>query len=189
MTKEEIQKLIEELESLRKENLDLKITVGLPSPEIINGYPAPAKIQEDAILKGLRNQIDALKQTNKSLRQALAKYDDVERSLATLLPALEVQMKGQTTEIYHLKLNIDQTENTFAGVVRKLEQQIKLLRENHQREKEQMQLQFEQEILRIKSESESKLPVQKTRKKKKPAANAELPKVQNPFTDLNIFEI
>lgn len=187
MTKEEIQKLIKELESLRKENLDLKITAGLPSPEIINGYPAPAKIQEDAILKGLRNQIEALKAANQHLQQALDKYDNVERSLATLLPALEVQMKGQTTEIYHLKLNIDQTENTFAGVVRKLEQQIKMLRNNHQEEKEEMQRQFEQEILRMKAEfSQSNSFSEETTS---PPSSEDLPKIRNPFTDLNIFDI
>ena len=179
MSKEEIQQLLEELESLRKENLDLKITVGLPSPEIINGYPAPAKIQEDVILKGLRTQIQTLQESNRNLKQALEGYEEVERSLSTLLPALEVQMKGQTTEIYNLKQNIDQTENTFAGVVRRLEQQIKQMRAQWLAEKEELR----QEIFRLQAQ---RLEGKKSQnisaiKSGKPG--------ENPFTDLSIFEI
>ena len=179
MSKEEIQQLIEELESLRKENLDLKISIGLPSPELINGYPAPAEISDDAIIKGLRNQIQTLQEANQNLNHALKGYEEVGRSLSALLPALEVQMKGQTTEIYHLKQNIDQTENTFAGVVEKLEQQVKQLRHQLLEQREH----FHQELLQIQSRPlKAEKPSERT--SIDPSGNEE-----NPFTDLSIFEI
>lgn len=179
MSQEEIQQILDELEALRKENQDLRISGGLPSPELVNGYPAPARIKEDVILKGLRTQVSVLQQANKDMKQAMETYDNAERTLATLLPALEVQLKGQTTEIHNLKLNIEQTEHTFAGVVHKLEQQVKQMRKMHRAEKRDMQKQFEQELFRIQTEYET---LQAER------ASQLSRSVDSPFKDLSIFE-
>ncbi|RMG67821.1 MAG: hypothetical protein D6722_12615 [Bacteroidetes bacterium] len=133
MSSEEIDRLQYELESLRQENQKLKTTVAQPTGGRPPEPEAPAV--PDPVFKGLLQQYQRLKEVNARLQGLFAQYDEAERALAALLPALEIEFKGQSSEIAQLQQSLVETDQTYAEVVARLEQQLKAVRqENESRE-------------------------------------------------------
>lgn len=128
--------------------------------------------EHDPVLKGLQSQLSHLRQANQQMRQMASSYAELERSLATLLPALEIQIKGWDSEIRTLQSNSEESDQTYASVVDTLEQRIRAMRQDYE-----SRIQALEEALARSNRSSSEAP-------QAPEADGN---DSNPFRDLNIF--
>jgi len=174
MAEEDIQKLHSEIESLRKENRQLKIAAFQQLEKNRHGIQEEAPvIEKEPILKVLGRQLDDLKRLNAQVKNMLDGYREVQRSLGAILPALELQMEGWTNEVHNLKQHIEDSESAYAMVVTQLEQKLKESRKaSPEVEKLQQEIDHYKALVRA---YKSKLP------------NSEDREEEDPFTDLNIF--
>ncbi|MEM7654675.1 MAG: hypothetical protein AAF399_00990 [Bacteroidota bacterium] len=154
MTHEEIHQLLTENERLKKENEELKVHLSFSSVETINGYNDASELLNDTVFNSLNQRLSLLGQSNAQLKAALTGFEELEKGLSTLLPALEVQLRGWNTEINNLRRSIEHTENTYAGVVSKLEEQVASLRDSQQADKEELQAKHETQIAQLTQQME-----------------------------------
>lgn len=126
MAQDEIQQLKTELETLRRENLLLRQRTGTRS----NGHAQalPETVRHDNLLPAFQQQLTRLREAHQQLRAAHGAVGELQRSLETLIPALEIQMTGWTNEIHHLQAAQQDLEQTYATVVGRLEDRIKTLK-------------------------------------------------------------
>jgi uncharacterized protein (DUF342 family) len=191
MTHEEIQQLLLQINTLRQENEELRNSLNFSSVETINGYEDPSEVFKDTVFKGLKNQLSVLGKANQQFRSAATGYEDLEKSMSTLLPALEVQLRGWNNEILNLRQSIEQSENTYAGIVEKLEHQLRQLKisylkelaeqkAQHQAREEALQAELKAAKTQIQGSAERSTSSQRT----EPSA----PKRTNPFRTLSIYD-
>ena len=186
MSAEELDRLRQELETLRQENQALKSAVGQAAPT--NGHVAlvqPPAVP-DPVFKGLYQQYQRLREANAQLGALRAQYDEAERALATLLPALELEIKGWTTEIENLQQSLAETEQAYAEVVARLESQIRDLRQDTETREAQLRASYEARLDALQDRltrlESSPPPVGPS-----PAPRPEADEDDNPFTSFHIL--
>ncbi|MCI4670848.1 MAG: hypothetical protein MRZ79_22120 [Bacteroidia bacterium] len=124
MAEEDIQKLHSEIESLRKENQRLRIAAGEFLTQENGLAQESAVIDKDSILKVLSKQVENLNEINDQVNTMLDGYQEIQRSLGAILPALELQMEGWANEVLNLKKHIEISESAYAAVVQQLEDKL-----------------------------------------------------------------
>lgn len=87
------------------------------------------EVQKDPTLRALQAQLPSIRQASDLLKQGLEISEKVKMSLEALVPALEIQMFGLNSELEQHVRNQEETENAYASVVHKLEDQLKNLRQ------------------------------------------------------------
>jgi len=127
MAQEELSKLQSELESLRQENRRLKAMAHLRTDAYVATLPTDGAVA-DSLLPRFSEQLTRLKEANQRLQTATEGYTELTRSLDTLVPALEVQLRGLHSELHQLRGNQQDTEATYASVVADLEKRIQTLK-------------------------------------------------------------
>lgn len=149
MSAEEFDRLRHELESLRRENQELKSGAGLPAAA--NGHVAlaDAPAVPDPVFKGLHQQYQRLREANARLTSLQGQYHEAERALAILLPALELEIKGRTTEIDNLQQTLAETEQAYAEVVARLETQIRDLRRETEAREAHLRAEYAERLDRL----------------------------------------
>ena len=170
--------------------------------EELNGYPQLDEIRPDPTVQALRAQISPLTEAHQLFHQALEISDKVLRSLQAIAPALDMQIHGLNSENAQLKSATSDTENTYAGIVEKLENQIKVLKNEHSDAAQKQQEEYQAEIQRLqhtnillrkelnKALNELKKFQEQSEPKEESPFHMESPTNKpNPFSDLNIFEI
>lgn len=195
MTSEELQQLKEQLAALRIENERLKAENELNSSDMSGSYYGEPIIMKDTTFIALTRQLDALKNANRILNKASDAFLHIEKSMDAIVPALELQIKGLNTEIHQLKTAAVDTDFTYAGIVEKLEGQIKRMQEGFEEQLSSTRNQYEEEVNELKqeltdfrkklTEAQSLLESQT---QEKSHSEQTPPKSQGPFTTLSIFE-
>jgi chromosome segregation ATPase len=188
MTREDIQQLLTENERLKKENEELKVSLSFSSVETINGVEDPAELRNDTVFRNLNQRLDLLGQSNTQLKTALAGFEELEKGLSTLLPALEVQLRGWNSEINQLRRSIEQTENAYVGVVARLEEQVKDLRNSQEAEKQALEARHEAQLAHL-TQQIDQLSQRLSQTEAPPASLPSSAGQQeaNPFTSLSIY--
>lgn len=201
MAPEDLQQLKAELTTLRQENQRLRQAKTIISAEGVPLQELPEAIPPDTLLPTLVRQLDQLQEANAQFKTAVDLFDEVQRSLGTLIPALEVQFTGWTNEIYHLRTAQNDAEQAYASVVSRLETQLNNLkaRANEprsadlaqqllttQQEREQLQRRVGEleQALHTKQEN-----VVRPAEQDSDPSHSSQGDMQGPFTSLNIFDI
>ena len=172
--------------------------------EELNGYPQLDEIRPDPTVQALRAQISPLQEAHQLFSQALELSDKVLRSLQAIAPALDMQIHGLNSENEQLQNATSDVENTYAGIVEKLENQMKSLRNKYSEEKQRNEEDYQAEIQRLQhtnlllrkelnkaltelksfqNQFDQKEEVEDSR------MEIESPSKSNPYSDLNIFGI
>lgn len=199
MSQEEFQKLRAELESLRQENRRLRSVAHIPKNQ--NGHSPTVLPKHENLIPAFNQQLQRIKLANTHLGKAMENYQELSRSLETLIPALEVQLKGWVNQLQQQKDSQQGTESAYASVVDGLEGKLKKLRgEMDQLSKEsEMRLGLlQQENSQLKAQLTSlqqgpqlartqDTDVPDKGNETSPATGAETP--DDPFRTLNIFGI
>lgn len=81
--------------------------------------------QPDPMLQTLAQQMKLISQAKGHFTDGLHQLTEAERSLTTLIPALEIQIRGWTNEIQQLHQRLQETEATYAEVVDKLDARLR----------------------------------------------------------------
>ncbi|MEL7341943.1 MAG: hypothetical protein AAGM67_15790, partial [Bacteroidota bacterium] len=120
---EEQQHLLQEINQLREENARLKAVNGLSQ------MPEPSELEVDPLFLKIKQQLIHLQDANIISHKAMELTQQAEQALATMIPALEVEFHGMHNQIKQRdEANVD-LENTYVAVVQKLEEQLKLLKQ------------------------------------------------------------
>jgi hypothetical protein len=131
MTPEQIRRLQQEIASQQQKETH-------PEGEHLNGHTLPDFILEpekhDPVITGLHQQLRQVRSANRRMRELMDLYQEIERSLSTLLPALEIQVKGWNTEIQNLRQNAEDTDHAYVSIVTQLENKLSELRQAQQAE-------------------------------------------------------
>ncbi len=184
MSGQDIQKLQAELESLRKENQQLKVAAYQYSlPESPNVQELPV-IEKEPILNALAAQLSELRHANAQVRDALVSYEEVQGALEALIPALELQLKGWANQVEHLQTTAVETENAYASVVSKLEVKLKEVSKKDsitsEKQIQALRRQIDLQSLQI-ERLQQQIHQQSTQDGSNDASD-------DPFTNLNIFD-
>ncbi|MEM8887952.1 MAG: hypothetical protein AAGD28_08195 [Bacteroidota bacterium] len=94
----------------------------------LNSHTPTEEVKRDPALKALNAQLPAIRQAFELMKQSQEISEKVKMSMEALVPALEVQLYGLNSEIEQHVLNQEETENAYASVVRKLEDQLRIER-------------------------------------------------------------
>ncbi len=127
MAQEEIERLQTELEHLRAENHQLRAEADF-STYFSSSTPDAHLVPHDSLLPAFTQQLARIKHANEIFQEAVASYQELEKSLETLVPALEFQIKGWHNQLQGLQSYQAETENAYASVVGQLESKIKELK-------------------------------------------------------------
>ncbi|MEO0899345.1 MAG: hypothetical protein AAFY71_23235 [Bacteroidota bacterium] len=180
MAEEEIKRLQSEIESLRKENEELKIAAFQYIEENEGRDLGDSLvIEKEPILKVLGDQLSFLKKVNLQVIKAVNSYREVQKSLETILPALELQMEGWANEVQLLKKHIEASEAAYASVVTQLENKLKIQQASNGASKE---LTDAHRTIR-----ELQLRLDRFQMPHKQETSSPKGKDDDPFTSLNIF--
>jgi DNA repair exonuclease SbcCD ATPase subunit len=177
MSQEEVRRLKAEVSHLRKENQQLKVVAGWQSART-NGHSAASQEKPDPILNVLQNQLKQIKRANQAIRQAQELFLDAERSLETLIPALELQMKGWISEIHQLQDATGDAETAYAEVVARLEQQMRHIRRDLYEKEQALERRYQAEIASLTQELQAL--------RAQPPAQDDAPAPESPWT---LFQI
>lgn len=88
-------------------------------------HEASSHEKMDPVLQTLMQQIRFLGESRQHIQTGLDQLTEAERSLQTLLPALEIQIRGWTNEIKQLQARLNETDSTYAEVVDKLDARLR----------------------------------------------------------------
>ncbi|MEM9987469.1 MAG: hypothetical protein AAF804_20445 [Bacteroidota bacterium] len=127
MAQEEIERLQTELEHLRAENHQLRAEADFGAYPT-HGDSATPLVPHDSLLPAFTQQLTRIKHANEIFQEAASCYRELEKSLETLVPALEFQIKGWHNQLQGLQSYQVETENAYASVVGQLESKIKDLK-------------------------------------------------------------
>ncbi|GAB4403647.1 MAG: hypothetical protein OHK0039_03030 [Bacteroidia bacterium] len=144
-----------------------------------NGNSLIYAIEHDPVFNGLRRQHAQLRSANRRLGDIVAQYEAAERALATLLPALEVQILGWTREIENLNAAQQDTEQTYASIVGRLEAQIQQLKAEFRAREAQIQEAYEARIAQLRQRIDA---LEQQQAPQQDSGDAD-----SPFSSLNIF--
>jgi chromosome segregation ATPase len=187
MSKDKIKLLEEKIEDLRKENSQLRTALNVRELQGENGQPVLSREKLDSTVKALVRQLDELKEFHASIGKALERSEKVKNSMEALVPALELQIRGYEGEIEKLHAAAEDTAETYAGIVANLENQLKEIKQEKEKEQEELKVGFEAELSELKariSQLEATISEQETDKKEVKINHDE---GAEPFTSLSIF--
>jgi len=189
MARDDFNQLKAELTQLRKENRRLKQALrsrrnGRTAPL----SPLPENLPPDKLLPLFREQSKRVGRLGQDLREIQQRMGAINRDMNILIPALEVQVTGWNNEIHRLNEAQNDTENTYAGVVRKLEtrhKELKIRLESALQASEASREGLEEQVAALSetvAKYESQLSID-------PPQSA-LPDIEpDPFTALSIFDV
>lgn len=201
MTPEEVEKLKKEIDALLRENQRLKVALKIQSPYNGNGNghkPNRPNGKIDATLLAMASQLEQVRGIHRALSDSLKVIAEVESSIEAIIPALDLQLKGYDTTVAQLREFQEEAESAYAGVVKKLENQIKEIRQDfsdteqvlHQNYKRRL-AEMQEKITVLENERSAIVEtLEEFRKKEeeKPAENT-AGNDNNPFSSLSIFGI
>ncbi len=87
------------------------------------------EVKKDPTLRALHAQLPSIRQAIELFKQGLEISEKVKMSLEALAPALEIQIFGLNSEVEQHARNQEETENAYASVVHRLEEQLRTLRQ------------------------------------------------------------
>ncbi|MEZ4776823.1 MAG: hypothetical protein R3D00_26850 [Bacteroidia bacterium] len=200
MTPEEVEKLKKEIDALLRENQRLKVALKIQSPYNGNGNGHKPKLhgKADSALLAMSSQLEQVRDIHRVLSDSLKMIATVESSIEAIIPALDLQLKGYDTTVSQLKDFQEEAESAYAGVVKKLENQIREMRQDFSDTEQVLHQNYQrrlaelQEKITVLENDRSAIAetLEEFRKKEeeKPAEN--LPgNDNNPFSSLSIFGI
>ncbi|MEL6593586.1 MAG: hypothetical protein AAFQ68_26025 [Bacteroidota bacterium] len=187
---EEKQHLLEEIAQLREENTRLKAVSGLSQ------IPEPSELEVDPLFLKIKQQLIHLQDANIISLKAMELTQQAEQSLAAMIPALEVEYHGMHNQIKQLgEANVD-LENTYVAVVQKLEEQLKVLKQELTDQEDKMEtrlqeLQNQQAELQTALNESQELNALYRQQLAQQQEQHEAAKANstNPFKSLNIFDL
>jgi hypothetical protein len=184
---QEFEQLRQTIAALRLENQKLKAAAGLP----LNGHRNGQSLEEDPALRALARQFEAVQQLRAQGETQVAGLKKAEQALAALIPALEVEWRGLRQQAGQYRQQVDETENTYASVVEKLEHQLRDLRFDMKSELQQQQQTHEAAKLKLQRRLASlgeELETARQDLAKAREERQEAPQRPHPFSDLSIFD-
>jgi len=112
----------------------------------LNNNPPREEVKKDPTLRALQAQLPSIRQAFDLMKQGLEVSEQVKKSMEALVPALEIQIFGLNSELEQHTRNQEETENAYASVVRKLEEQLKSERQTFEEKIETLKQNSAEEI-------------------------------------------
>ena len=117
----------------------------------LNSHTPTEEVKRDPALKALNAQLPAIRQAFELMKQSQEISEKVKMSMEALVPALEVQLYGLNSEIEQHVLNQEETENAYASVVRKLEDQLRVERLQYEERENAIRKNCQDEIAQMRT--------------------------------------
>ncbi|WNJ16319.1 hypothetical protein [Pontibacter sp. G13] len=188
-----------EIARLRQENETLRAESSASAERLVHAGPNPYLLPSTPLMEALREKRDELQVNNDQIESVLESYQNLQRSLDALIPALEIQIEGWGREIHQLHQTIAETETTCAEVVSHLEAKLHQTQEDLLQKDRQVESQasimymMRADSTRLEEEIH-KLGVQLRQKEQEiQLLTAQLPALEvistteNPYTNLSIL--
>ncbi|MDX2248506.1 MAG: hypothetical protein SF052_17105 [Bacteroidia bacterium] len=203
MAREEVEKLKKEIETLLRENQRLKVALKIQFPHNGNGNghnlkPIERGEKADSALLAMAEQLKQIRGLHRAMSDSIKMISSVESSIEAIIPALDLQLKGYDATITQLREFQEESESAYAGVVKKLENQIREIRQDFSETEQVLHQNYKKQI----EEMQARITILETRlthttaeledfRKKEEKQIAETPanKDNNPFSSLSIFGI
>lgn len=131
----------------------------LPSSSNNNGTNGSTRhrepLYEDSTLKALMKQAEQLSEIESSIQGLASACGNIRRSLATLVPAIEVHMHGLQSESRRWKHATYQAEEKYQQAFSDLENKMDSLNDHLDSTETRLQQQHQQELSRLREEASS----------------------------------
>ncbi|MDX1906639.1 MAG: hypothetical protein SF053_06350 [Bacteroidia bacterium] len=177
MSPEELRKLKREVAQLRQENQQLKAASTHPV-HTMSSAGADAH-RPDVLVASIGKWLAQLKSANRALTDVATQLREAERSLTTLLPALDLQVNGWKREIENLRQTSEQAEADYTEVVMKLESKLQQVRRDTHTQEQKLRDAYEATLAALRDEK-AQLQIQLEQQQR--------PDKPDPTTPFTIFE-
>ncbi|MEZ4828098.1 MAG: hypothetical protein R3C61_17710 [Bacteroidia bacterium] len=197
MAHEEVEKLKKEINALLRENQQLKAALHIHLPHNGNGNGTAHKAKTDPVLVAMAEQLDQIRAIQRIMSDSLKAISTVGSSIEAILPALDIQLRGYDTTIAQLKEHQEGAENAYASVVKKLENQIREMRQDfteteqiiHQNHQKQL-TELQEKIASMEGElDKTRAELSAVKEKTTSEGGLSGQDNSNPFSSLSIFGI
>ncbi len=121
-----------------------------------NGSPRRREpLYEDSTLNALMKQAEQLSEIESSIQDLAAACGNIRRSLATLVPAIEVHMHGLQSEARRWKHASYQAEEKYQQAFSDLENKMNTLNDHLDSTETRLQEQYQKDLSRLRDEASS----------------------------------
>lgn len=131
----------------------------LPSSSNNNGTNGSSRhrepLYEDSTLNALMKQAEQLSEIESSIQDLAAACGNIRRSLATLVPAIEVHMHGLQSEARRWKQASYQAEEKYQQAFSDLENKMNTLNDHLDSTETRLQEQYQKDLSRLRDEASS----------------------------------